>query len=41
MNLWGSAEGSAIIGDAELGDSTVLVACLAFHYFIPRKASGR
>jgi hypothetical protein len=41
MNLWGSAEGSAIIGDAELGDSTVLVACLAFHYFIPRSAGAR
>jgi hypothetical protein len=36
MNLWGSAEGSAIMGEAALGESTVLVACLAFHYFVPK-----
>jgi hypothetical protein len=35
MSLWGSAEGSVTLGDADLGESTVLVACLAFHYFIP------
>jgi len=41
MNLWGSAEGFAIMGEADLGESTVLVSCLAFHYFIPRNARGR
>jgi hypothetical protein len=36
MTWWGFAEGSATLGDAALGDSTVLVACLAFQYFIPK-----
>jgi hypothetical protein len=39
MTWWGFAEGSATLGEAALGESTVLVACLAFQYFIP-KAGG-
>jgi hypothetical protein len=36
MSRLGFAEGSATLGDAALGESTALVACLAFQYFIPK-----
>jgi hypothetical protein len=35
MTWWGFAAGSATLGEAALGETTVLVACLAFQYFIP------
>ena len=40
MTWWGFAEGSATLGGVALGESTVLVACLAFQYFIPKASDA-